>query len=273
MCVYSTLRHFQGNKNCLKVFLIWNAIDILISFVCDIALYYMVQSVTSEDETPTEVTATRRLSNPKKVIEFTEVLVLAMFQQSTDHDDAGSGSYQQDASSSSLSRIAAWKAQYAQHRSRLQTIWERTLEMQSSSPADGSELQQRPHLATEARAADIAKVAPDYHGTGSVMSSPERHIGDSTTTTPESRSGASAAHTPKSHKGGPTTPAPAYPRAGSTVFLNKQERVEFSSNVENAHDNKTVDIRASGKGQPDNIDLSSSKKNQQYNRDVDAEAS
>ncbi|XP_075733078.1 uncharacterized protein LOC142775520 isoform X1 [Rhipicephalus microplus] len=37
-----------GNQNCFKVFLIWNAIDILITFVCDVALYYMVQSVTSE---------------------------------------------------------------------------------------------------------------------------------------------------------------------------------------------------------------------------------
>ncbi|XP_065283886.1 uncharacterized protein [Dermacentor albipictus] len=190
-----------GNQNCFKVFLLWNAIDILITFVCDITLYYMVQSVTNEgykalhtvaqtveeeittstwdyiqatlvdklpsgreevdpDETPTEVITTRSESYPRKVIAFAEtlrlkpslsyiflaalfkVMVLAMFQQNTaDHDDLTSSSYPQDVSSTSLSHIAVWKAVYAQHRSRLRTIRERTLEMQSSSPGEGSQLE------------------------------------------------------------------------------------------------------------------------------------
>ncbi|XP_065283889.1 uncharacterized protein [Dermacentor albipictus] len=166
-----------GNQNCFKVFLLWNAIDILITFVCDITLYYMVQSVTNEgykalhtvaqtveeeittstwdyiqatlvdklpsgreevdpDETPTEVITTRSESYPRKVIAFAETLRLkpslsyiflaALFK---------------DVSSTSLSHIAVWKAVYAQHRSRLRTIRERTLEMQSSSPGEGSQLE------------------------------------------------------------------------------------------------------------------------------------
>ncbi|KAL1430532.1 hypothetical protein MTO96_014964 [Rhipicephalus appendiculatus] len=188
-----------GNENCFKVFLIWNAIDILITFVCDIALHYMVQSVTSEgykalqtsadtaeeevatssweyaqatlmekfpsgpEEGGSEAATARSYSNPKKVIAFTEtlrlkpslwyiflaavfkVMVLVMFQQNMDHDEVGGSSCPpHEASSASLSRIAAWKAQYAQHRSRLQSIWRRTLELQSASPADESELQQPP---------------------------------------------------------------------------------------------------------------------------------
>lgn len=128
------------------------------------------------DETPTEVITTRSESYPKKVIAFTETLRLkpslsyivlaALFKQNAaDHDDLGSSSYPQDASSSSLSRIAVWKALYAQHRSRLQTIRERALEMQSTSPAEESEPEQ-PRPATEAHP-DLATPATESDKDGS----------------------------------------------------------------------------------------------------------
>ncbi|XP_077520174.1 uncharacterized protein LOC144129999 [Amblyomma americanum] len=37
-----------GNQYCFRAFLVWNAIDIFITLVCDIALYYVVRSVTDE---------------------------------------------------------------------------------------------------------------------------------------------------------------------------------------------------------------------------------
>ncbi|KAK8766923.1 hypothetical protein V5799_006292 [Amblyomma americanum] len=67
-------------------------------------------------------------------------MVLAMFQQYTDHEEFGSSSHLQDASTSSLSRIAAWKALYEQHRSALQSIKERTLDVQASSVAEEAQL-------------------------------------------------------------------------------------------------------------------------------------
>ncbi|XP_049522400.1 uncharacterized protein LOC119448151 [Dermacentor silvarum] len=273
-----------GNQNCFKAFLYWNAIDILINFVCDIALYYMVQSVTSEgykalhsvtetaeeeiatsswdymqatlmdkfppgreevdsDETPTEVITTRSESYPKKVIAFTETLrlkpslsyivlvalfkvtVLAIFQQNAaDHDDLGSSSYPQDASSSSMSRIAVWKALYAQHRSRLQTIRERALEMQSTSPAEESEPEQ-PRPATEAH--------PDL-----------------------------------------ATPATESDKDGSAEFPKQQEDVGLSANPEHVL-NEDVNTKAliSGTGHLGGVDLSSDLGNHQPNKDADANLS
>ncbi|KAH7955007.1 hypothetical protein HPB49_023904 [Dermacentor silvarum] len=232
-----------GNQNCFKAFLYWNAIDILINFVCDIALYYMVQSVTSEDETPTEVITTRSESYPKKVIAFTETLrlkpslsyivlvalfkvtVLAIFQQNAaDHDDLGSSSYPQDASSSSMSRIAVWKALYAQHRSRLQTIRERALEMQSTSPAEESEPEQ-PRPATEAH--------PDL-----------------------------------------ATPATESDKDGSAEFPKQQEDVGLSANPEHVP-NEDVNSKAltSGTGHLGGVDLSSDLGNHQPNKDADANLS
>ncbi|KAL3200768.1 hypothetical protein MRX96_013042 [Rhipicephalus microplus] len=231
-----------GNQNCFKVFLIWNAIDILITFVCDVALYYMVQSVTSEgykvtqtatdteeekvtasswdyaqatlmenfpsdpevgpEETPTEDTSASSDSNPQKVIAFTETLrlkpslsyiflaavfkgmVLVTFQQNTDHGEVGGSSCPpHEASSSSVSRIAVWKAQYAQHRSRLETIRARALELQSASPDLQLDLQQNPPPITErAHAPDPAKPTLEPHSGGSLSGQEDvsANVGDVT---------------------------------------------------------------------------------------------
>ncbi|XP_075543372.1 uncharacterized protein LOC142577814 [Dermacentor variabilis] len=105
-------------------------------------------------------------------------MVLAMFQQNTaDHDDLTNSSYPQDVSSSSLSRIAVWKAVYAQHRSRLRTIWERTLEIQSSSPGEGSQLE-HPHRAAGG-GADLATpgTESDRDGSAAFPSQPQEDVG------------------------------------------------------------------------------------------------
>lgn len=97
-------------------------------------------------------------------------MVLVTFQQNTDHDEVGGSSCPpHEASSSSVSRIAVWKAQYAQHRSRLETIRARALELQSASPDLQSDLQQNPPPITEgAHASDPAKPTLEPHSRGSL---------------------------------------------------------------------------------------------------------
>ncbi|KAH6936268.1 hypothetical protein HPB50_015198 [Hyalomma asiaticum] len=125
-----------GNEVCLRVFLLWNAFDIVVTFVCDIALYYLVKSVNEEDyETTTEGVTTIQPSFPRKVMAFTQVLVLVMIKQYSDQQpplvQGGSDHESSNISHMSTSQIAAWKAAYTTRRSTLHSIQERTLEMQA----------------------------------------------------------------------------------------------------------------------------------------------
>ncbi|KAL3200767.1 hypothetical protein MRX96_013041 [Rhipicephalus microplus] len=46
-----------GNQVCVRVFLLWNAFDVVVTFICDIALHYLVKS---DYEITTEGVPTRR---------------------------------------------------------------------------------------------------------------------------------------------------------------------------------------------------------------------
>ncbi|XP_075545544.1 uncharacterized protein LOC142579343 isoform X5 [Dermacentor variabilis] len=113
ICGESLRELFEGNHVCVRAFLLWNAFDIVVTFACDIALYYLVQFVSDEGyralKSAMETTREDKIQSKPSL---PQIVLVAIF------------------------KIAAWKIAYARRRSTLHSILESTRDMQAQGTGE-----------------------------------------------------------------------------------------------------------------------------------------
>ncbi|XP_049522399.1 uncharacterized protein LOC125944966 [Dermacentor silvarum] len=77
-----------GNHVCVRAFLLWNAFDIVVTFVCDIALYYLVQSVANEGYRALQSTAATAREDTTSTLDYMQENMMERYPVGRDHFDS-----------------------------------------------------------------------------------------------------------------------------------------------------------------------------------------
>ncbi|KAL1430535.1 hypothetical protein MTO96_014967 [Rhipicephalus appendiculatus] len=77
-----------GNHVCVRIFLIWNAFDIVVSFMCDVALYYLVKSVTDESYRALQVATETTSEDTTPSLDYMQDNVMERYPPGSDGSDS-----------------------------------------------------------------------------------------------------------------------------------------------------------------------------------------
>ncbi|XP_065283882.1 uncharacterized protein [Dermacentor albipictus] len=77
-----------GNHVCVRAFLLWNAFDIIVTFACDIALYYLVQSVYDQGYRALQSATETTREDTTSTLDYMQDNIMERYPSGRDHFDS-----------------------------------------------------------------------------------------------------------------------------------------------------------------------------------------
>ncbi|XP_075545541.1 uncharacterized protein LOC142579343 isoform X2 [Dermacentor variabilis] len=162
ICGESLRELFEGNHVCVRAFLLWNAFDIVVTFACDIALYYLVQFVSDEGYRALKSAMETTREDTTSTLDYMQENIMERYPLGRDHFDSDYETTTERITTResfprkvvaftekiqskpslpqivlvAIFKIAAWKIAYARRRSTLHSILESTRDMQAQGTGE-----------------------------------------------------------------------------------------------------------------------------------------